>query len=260
MAASKCLWFKKALVGTVLQFALPISSANWVFAQVPPVSCQGIAQTTLASPAVDLILDFPMKATKVSEEVFVRVPTYPGRAPTPWVKCQFGNVCEGIHFDVPYSRTDQGDAAETWVEHVWQSCGVQFPYQFCGTRHVRLALTYTLVPTTGQCFSQATFAVGDRQDFELTLFAPAPARGLTWGGLMRELTPGSSWELCDGADFHLCRAKSFNFSQARAIPSDEVDKALGMFFSCTNKWVGSPITTYPGKTRWCRAQIGYIPN
>lgn len=260
MGTFKYVWFLKALAGVVVQFALPMSSAISVFAQVTPVSCEGIAQTTLASPAADLILDFPMKATKVSEEVFVRVPTAPGQAPTPWVKCQFGSACEGVHFDVPSSRTDQIDSAETWVEHIWQTCSVGDKYQFCGTRYVRLVLTYNLVPTTGQCFSQATFAVGDRQDFELTLFAPAPARLLSWSGWMREQTPGSLWEICDGADFHMCRAKSFNFSQARALPSDEVDKALGMFFSCTNKWVGTPITTYPGKTRWCRAQVGYIPN
>ncbi len=260
MNTRKSFSFQKAFAEIIGGSGLLLCS-TLTFAQAAPVGCQGIAQTTLASATADLLVDFPMKSTKVAEEVFVRVPTAPGQAPTPWVKCQFGGVCEGVHFDAPTSRIDAVDSAETWVEHVWQSCSVGDKYVFCGTRHVRLVLTYNLVPTTGQCFSQATFEVGSGNDFELTLFAPAPARRLSWTGWMREEPPSSQWQICDGTDLdHMCRAKSFNFSQARATSPDEADKALGMFFSCTNKWVGSNITVYPAKTRWCRAQVGYIPN
>lgn len=255
-----------ALVSGSMTFCL----VAHVFAQLAPVTCQSIAGATLNGTATfDLIADFPSKATKISEQILTRTPTAPGAPANPWVPCSFGATCQGVTFGSSRVRTDGDDGAETWTVHVANGCAVPGNTSFCGTTYARLVLTYSFVPTTSQCFSQSTFEIGSGTDHELTLYAPAPARSLSWGGWMREETAGSHWQICDVKDFgHMCWNKAFNFSQMHSVARDDADMAQGVFFSCTDKIVniggsvnGTPVyTTVNGPTRWCRAQVAYEPN
>ena len=238
--------------------------------QATSVTCQAIASGVVNNGSgIDLIADIPSKGTAISEQVFTRIPTLPGGTPTPWAPCNFGNECNKAIFGTPSTRVDAQDQSTTWVEHVAAFCSSGGHYVFCSTALVRLILTYSIVPTTGQCISQATFGIDPGRDVELSLLAPAPAKGMTWAGWMRETPSGSQWSICDGPDFHMCGPqKHFFFSQAVKLPIDEADKASGMFFSCTNKFAvitgyvnGSPITTtFNGPTRWCRAAVYYFPS
>jgi hypothetical protein len=254
----------KSLIGfgAVLTFLTPS-----IFAQpATVVSCQSINENFSSTSAAgfDLFADFPAHATPISEEVFVRVGNGPRQPVNPWTKCQFGATCLDTHFDMPYTRKDQDDSAVTWIDHAYQVCSSGIGnVQFCQQNWVRLVLTYnlTLTPTQSQCVSQATFEVANGADYNVALYAPAPANNMGWTGWMREETPSSHWAICDGKDLgHFCQARQFSFSQAYEQPLDDGDKARGVFFTCTNKVVGDIIITYPGKTRWCRAQVGYAPN
>jgi hypothetical protein len=251
--------------------AAVLTTAGTIWGQAAPITCQAIAAGTVVdAKGIDLMADIPSKATPISEQVFVRTPTLPGHAPTPWVQCSYGKECDKAIFGVPYTRLDAQDQATTWVEHVQAECNASGAYVFCATDLVRLVLTYSYVSLSHQCASQATFGINPGKDIELTLSAPAPANGMRWAGWMRETPNGSQWNICDGTDLnHTCGPqKHFFFSQAMKLPVDDADKAAGMFFSCTNKFTvitgyagGQPInTTYNGPARWCRAAVYYMPS
>jgi hypothetical protein len=248
-----------------------LTGAPAIQGQAATATCQTIASGIVNNAGgMDLIADVPFRGTEISKQEFSRAPTPPGGLATLWGECNSGVVCNQAIFGTPTKRVDAQDNTTTWTVHVQATCTNDGSYLHCSTVYVRLVLTYSMVPTTNQCLSQATFPIGSGQDFTITLFAPPPAKNMTWSGFMRELATGPQWAFCDGPNLegnHFCAQKSLFLAQAN-LPDDQSDHDPGMAFVCSNHFTkitgyadGNPIyTTYNGPARWCRAVVYYTPN